>query len=502
MSSTSCKLPKVDSELAKGSQMPDLAWLSSRRVLRFLAALSLGASLLLMGGGCGDEGGGGAGGSMDGGGGVGGEGGDGGEAGGGGGGDTFPEEAPTVLSFKTGLEARELAILVNDQDPQSVAVAAYYQERRGIPAENVIHLSFPTTGQQNIGREAFAEHFAEALANTPATIQAYAVSWTHPSRVDCMSLTTAVAFGAFDTDFCNTSDQTCAPTKASLYYGSSSVAPYDDWKIRPTMMLAGESLDEVKALIDRGIASDDTRPTGEGWMVSTSDGARNVRFSAPMQEGGAQHEILESALGHDDGLRFTFVDNASGEGSNAIEGEEDVLFYFTGLTTVPSIETNTYLPGAVADHLTSFGGSIPAGSQMSVIEWLQAGVTASYGTLREPCNYRTKFPFIPLMVANYFQGATVVEAYWKSVAWPGEGLFVGEPLARPWGNPKIVYDEGRLTIETTSLTPGQVYQLDAGDSAEGPWTTVLGTIRVERYGRHTLQVERAVAPFYRLVPRQ
>jgi xylose isomerase len=27
----------------------------------------------------------------------------------------------------------------------------------------------------------------------------------------------------------------------------------------------------------------------------------------------------------------------------------------------------------------------------------------------------------------------LIEAYWKSVAWPGQGLFVGEPLARPWG---------------------------------------------------------------------
>ena len=25
-----------------------------------------------------------------------------------------------------------------------------------------------------------------------------------------------------------------------------------------------------------------------------------------------------------------------------------------------------------------------------------------------------------------------IEAYWKSVAWPGQGVFIGEPLARPY----------------------------------------------------------------------
>jgi hypothetical protein len=27
----------------------------------------------------------------------------------------------------------------------------------------------------------------------------------------------------------------------------------------------------------------------------------------------------------------------------------------------------------------------------------------------------------------------LIEAYWKSVAWPGQGIFIGEPLARPFG---------------------------------------------------------------------
>jgi hypothetical protein len=37
---------------------------------------------------------------------------------------------------------------------------------------------------------------------------------------------------------------------------------------------------------------------------------------------------------------------------------------------------------------------------------------------------------------HYLKGDTLLEAYWKSVAMPGQGLFIGEPLARPYGRPR------------------------------------------------------------------
>ena len=36
------------------------------------------------------------------------------------------------------------------------------------------------------------------------------------------------------------------------------------------------------------------------------------------------------------------------------------------------------------------------------------------------------------LAARYMRGETLIEAYWKSVAWPGQGLFIGEPLAAPF----------------------------------------------------------------------
>jgi hypothetical protein len=111
----------------------------------------------------------------------------------------------------------------------------------------------------------------------------------------------------------------------------------------------------------------------------------------------------------------------------------DVLAYFTGLPVVPGLETLRFLPGAAADHLTSFAGQLTDSPQMSALRWLAAGATASYGTVTEPCAHAQKFPHPGVFLQHYLDGDTLIEAYWKSVAWPGEGVFIGEPLARPFG---------------------------------------------------------------------
>jgi uncharacterized protein (TIGR03790 family) len=90
------------------------------------------------------------------------------------------------------------------------------------------------------------------------------------------------------------------------------------------------------------------------------------------------------------------------------------------------------LPGAVADHLTSAGGVLTGSKQMSSIEWLKAGATGSYGAVIEPCNFVQKFPHPGIMMHYYIRGNSLIEAYWKSVAWPGQGIFIGEPLAKPF----------------------------------------------------------------------
>ena len=62
-------------------------------------------------------------------------------------------------------------------------------------------------------------------------------------------------------------DKPCAVSGRSPYYRSPSRWPYRDHGIRPTMMLAAESLDDAKRLIDRGLAADGSFPPGTAYLV-------------------------------------------------------------------------------------------------------------------------------------------------------------------------------------------------------------------------------------------
>lgn len=400
-------------------------------------------------------------------------------------GTTGPQVDPQVILPRTSIGADELGVLVNDADPQSVAVAEYYVAARGIPEANVVHLTLPAGEVLSVAD--FAVATATVEATLPDTVQAMAITWTQPYRVDCMSVTSAFALGFSDT-YCATP---CEESAEVPTYDSSSLAPWTDHGIRPTMMLAGDDLTEIQALVDRGVASDGTRPFGDGYLVRTTDEARSVRF----------FEYIDTVdlFDHAGGLALQYIDNADGAGLDYIEDTTDVLFYFTGLVTVPQIATNTYLPGAIADHLTSFGGQVPTSGQMSVVQWLKAGATGSYGTVVEPCNFPAKFPDTRVVTAHYFRGQTLIEAYWKSVLQPGEGLFVGEPLARPWAGAVVDFDGSTLTIRTTLLEPGVDYDVQAGDGPEGPWETVF-TGSVPYPVDIAIEIPDATAAYYRLVP--
>ncbi|MCK7496288.1 MAG: hypothetical protein MZW92_39215 [Comamonadaceae bacterium] len=64
-------------------------------------------------------------------------------------------ERAVITHFpQPGLTADQLGVIVNDDDPDSVAIAAYYLEKRGIPAANLIHVRFKP-GVSTLSREEF-----------------------------------------------------------------------------------------------------------------------------------------------------------------------------------------------------------------------------------------------------------------------------------------------------------------------------------------------------------
>jgi uncharacterized protein (TIGR03790 family) len=316
------------------------------------------------------------------------------------------------------IDAQQVAIVVNTQDKDSRLIANYYRQKRGIPAHNIIEVSFPA-GKNAMGEKLFNKVLQQVRQQTPESVQYYALAWSKPFKVSCMSITSAFAFG-FDKSYCA---KGCRKTKRSAYYNSDSVLPAAELNIMPTMMLAGSSLQQVYTMIDRGVSADHSQTKADisqsqatAYLVSTSDKARNVR--------SRRFKIIKELLS----------DNINIEQINAdvLKNKKDVMFYFTGLKKVKAIDSNHYLDGAIADHLTSSGGNLFGFRQMSILRWLDAGATASYGTVVEPCAFTQKFPNPGIVIERYTNGESLIEAYWKSVAWPGQGLFVGEPMATPY----------------------------------------------------------------------
>ena len=322
-------------------------------------------------------------------------------------------EASIALPRLSGLQPQQLGLLINDNDPDSKTIGEYYQTRRQIPSQNVIHLNVSTKAVLSSAEfETLKAHVDQVL---PKTVQALAIAWTLPYRVECNSITSAFALGYMDGP-CKAS--TCNWANSSLYYNSNSTAPFTDFNMRPAMMLAGFNVNQTKAMIDRGIASDGTYPNGSAYIMNTTDSVRSLRA-----------KIFPR---NDLGYHLSSYVNVQIKTANFISGTTDALFYFQGLASVSNINTNTYPPGAVGDHLTSFGGVLVNSPQMSALEFIAGGATGTFGTVSEPCAYSQKFPDPRIMISFYTKGQTLIEAYWKSVLQTFQGVFVGEPLANPW----------------------------------------------------------------------
>ncbi len=317
------------------------------------------------------------------------------------------------------LKARDLGLVINTADPYSVEVGKFYAAARRLGPGQVLRVELPL--KPVLTPDEFKSLQARIEHHFGAATQALALAWTTPYAVNCNSITGALALG-YDAGLCA---QTCAPSKLSPYFNASSARPYADLKLRPSMLLAAKDPATAKRLIERGVKSDHSLalrggPPVNAYFVITKDRARSVR----------------AALFPPPGLVRGVGVRVRVESTQALDGADRVLLYETGLPQVDKLDTVNWVPGALADHLTSFGGRLnDKGGQMNVLEWISSGATASYGTVSEPCSHPQKFPHPQVLLLHYMQGSTAIEAYWKSVAWPQQGVFVGEPLAAPFARP-------------------------------------------------------------------
>jgi uncharacterized protein (TIGR03790 family) len=332
---------------------------------------------------------------------------------------TFSIESAYAIDFINQntpvMVAENVAVVINENNPNSVTVGEYYLQARKVPLKNLIKIKLePET--QNLGEADFKLLRDQIYAQLSPNIQVILLVWTTPFAVGCNSITSAMTLG-YDAKQCVNG---CDVGTKSPYFNSESRNPSQDLHIRLSMLMPTDSVETAKALIDRGVLSEFNVQEATGYFLKTSDDAR----SKP-REKFFPHDLFKIAA-----KKMTFRTIRA----DSIQNKKDIMFYMTGMERVPKLKTLNFLPGAIGDHLTSAGGVLRGDMQMSGLDWIEAGVTGTYGSVSEPCNFWQKFPNPEVLVKHYLAGETLIEAYWKSVYWPAQGLFIGEPLAAPYKN--------------------------------------------------------------------
>ena len=337
-----------------------------------------------------------------------------------------------------------VVVVVNQNSTNSVQLGNYYCERRGVPPQNLLRINW-TGGNVEWTTSDFTNLLFNPLIGMLSSrgltnqIDYVVLSMDFPYRVvqggaqsGTNSTTTALFYG-FKTDDCSNNCPEGIPgcnlpaASSNAYAASEGIfrqtppiaAGSNSWLVT---MLTSSNLAQAKAIIDHGAASDGTFPTQMVWLAKSSDVFRNIRYLE------FDNTIFDARVDGDFSIARTNLDSPY--------GLTNLFGYQTGRYQF-NILSNVFVPGAIADSLTSYGGLIyQPNDHTTLLAFLNAGACGSYGTITEPCAYLQKFPS-PQVYFYQARGFSLAECYYMSLANPYQGLIVGEPLAAPFARPPV-----------------------------------------------------------------
>ena len=127
--------------------------------------------------------------------------------------------------------------------------------------------------------------------------------------------------------------------------------------------------------------------------------------------------------------------------SDLPEDAPDVCGLLTGTSKFDFASSGSKIvPGAICEHLTSYGGRLSVPTQTKLSELIRYGAAGSSGTVTEPHAVAAKFPHAMIHV-HYARGCSLAESFYQSVAGPFQLLIVGDALCQPYASrPKVKID--------------------------------------------------------------
>lgn len=359
-----------------------------------------------------------------------------------------------------------VVVVVNQSSSNSVALGNYYCEQRGVPPQNLLRINW--TGGVTDWTRADLDATLRAplnamLAGRRLTNQTDYVllSMDIPYRVNentgspltsGYNSTTSVLFYGFKPDGCDTNcpaglaSCNLPPASTNAYAGSEEsfrkIPPgsvtSNSWL---AMMLTASNLAQARLMVDRGVAADGTFPTQTVYLARSYDVVRSLRYEQ-FDDGIFDTRVLGVST-----VRSTNVTSPTGLGA---------LLGFQAGAQLFTMVPGTFIPGAMADNLTSYSGNLfGSADHTGILDFIHAGATASYGTVVEPCAYLEKFA----ASRNYYyqsRGFSIAECYYQSLTNPYQGLLVGEPLSAPFARPAtgdwVGLPTGAILSGTTNLS--------------------------------------------------
>lgn len=319
-------------------------------------------------------------------------------------------------------------VIFNQQSSNSCALANYFCERRRVPPENVLRISWSGTNTSWTSNEFHANLLGPLLDMLAArqltnqidyVVLSMDIPFQTRSGATINSTTSALFYGLKPDGGTSWKGVTNSYAGSEASFRQAKPASAPGHSFLTSMMTAG-SLEQAKHSVDQGVNSDGTLPAQPVILAKSFDLLRSVRH------GRFDNAIFNTRLRGDYSMLRTNADSPW--------GQTNLLGYQTGLANF-SISPNTFVAGAMADSMTSYGGIIfGPNSQTTLLAFIHAGAAGSYGTVTEPFADPQKFPD-PEVYFYQARGFSLAECYYQSLSTPYLGLIVGEPLAAPFQQP-------------------------------------------------------------------
>jgi len=367
------------------------------------------------------------------------------------------EEAPSPTPAPTRESAATL-VVYNNFDPDSVGLAAYYAQRRGIPFDHLVGLNCAMS--EEITRAQYDETIAEPLskifsangwwhapadASLPVSdnrIRFIALMRGIPLKIASTSNYPGDSFPgteqALNTNAAAVDSELAAlglrtrkisgPLK-NLYY--QSFTPFMDTPLAPLMLvcrLDGPTVVTVKNMIDGAIAVEHGGLNGFAYVdmrgITTGNMAQGDQWLA-----AAALELRQYGM-----PVICDTSPALFPADYPMDHVAVYLGWYAGTVEGPMARDDfQFVPGAIAVHIHSFSAAtLRDGRANWAAPLLAHGAAATLGNVYEP--YLDLTPHLDIFVDRLRNGLNFAESAYAServLSWMT--TFVGDPLYRPFG---------------------------------------------------------------------